>query len=73
MVLSHFTGLLHDIKHVDLGQLHHREVLQAGIQQLNGEFYGAMLKAAGKQHAEEMRRSNRQHAQGVIPASWMRA
>jgi hypothetical protein len=28
LVLSHFTGLLHDIKAVDLGQLHHREVLQ---------------------------------------------
>jgi DNA-binding GntR family transcriptional regulator len=73
MVLSQFTGLLHDIKHVNLSQMHHREVLQASIQQLNGEFYGAMLAAAGRQHAEEMTRSNRQHAQGVVPASWMRA
>jgi DNA-binding GntR family transcriptional regulator len=47
--------------------------LAAGVQQLVGEFYRAMLAAAGKQHAEEMTRSNRQHAQGVIPASWMRA
>ncbi|KAF6259185.1 hypothetical protein COO60DRAFT_1460257 [Scenedesmus sp. NREL 46B-D3] len=73
MVLSRFTGLLHDIKGVELGQLRRREALQAGIQQLNGKFYVALLAAAAKQHAEEMRRSNRQDGQGVIPASWLRA
>ncbi|WIA40963.1 hypothetical protein OEZ86_004613 [Tetradesmus obliquus] len=70
LVLSHFTTLLHDIQDLDLagtlGQLHHREVLQAGIAQLNGEFYGALLRAAGKQHEAEMRRANRQDAHGTL-------
>jgi hypothetical protein len=35
-----------DIKTLDLGHLSHREVLQAGIQQLNGEFYRALSTAA---------------------------
>ncbi|WIA20642.1 hypothetical protein OEZ85_005022 [Tetradesmus obliquus] len=70
LVLSHFTTLLHDIQDLDhagtLGQLHHREVLQAGIAQLNGEFYGALLRAAGKQHEAEMRRANRQDAHAQV-------
>jgi DNA-binding GntR family transcriptional regulator len=73
MVLSRFTGLLHEIQEIDLSQLHHREVLQAGIQQLNGEFHAALLAAAGQQHAEEMRRSNRRDGQGVMPGSWLQA
>lgn len=41
-----------------VNNLKHREVLQAGLQQLNGEFYnGTWAKAV-------------QAKQGIIPASW---
>lgn len=61
-MLSRFTGLVDAVRHMDLGQLQHREALQAGIQQLNGEFYAALLAAAVKQHKRAQA--------GVIPASW---
>lgn len=45
-VMAKLRSLLDDVRLLDMGHMSHREVLQAGIQQLNAEFYRAMTTAA---------------------------
>ena len=44
-VVAQLTSVTDAVKRLDLTQLTHREVLQAGIQQLNGEWYSALRQA----------------------------